>query len=437
MPLVATASLIEALRSHRLLEPDQMGEVSGLAARLPDARALARELIGRDWLTPYQANQLLQGRGEDLVLGQYVLLERLGEGGMGQVFKARHRILRRVVALKVIRKERLDRPEVVRRFQREVQAAAQLQHPNVVHAFDAGRIGTTHFIAMEFVDGIDLSRLIRQQGPLGIEQACDYIRQAALGLQHAHERGLVHRDIKPANLLATRVPGSDGKPGPGGTKVKVLDMGLARLNPALEDEATRGLTQEGTVVGTVDYLAPEQAVNASHVDIRADIYSLGCTFYHLLTGQAPFAGDTALDKLLKHRCEEAVPVEHLRPEVPPGLAAVVRKMMAKQPGDRYQTPAEVALALSALAGTGSPTRNQAVPGVPAAEPQPVTVPCECPAELAETAGPWATLPLSQPCFQPAYQRRRARNRQRFWFFFALATATFTGGALLLVLLLRS
>jgi serine/threonine-protein kinase len=203
MPLVATTSLIEALRNHRLLEPDQMEQASGLAARFPDA--LARELIGRDWLTPYQANQLFQGRGQDLVLGQYILLERLGEGGMGQVFKARHRILRRVVALKVIRKERLDRPEVVRRFQREVQAAAQLQHPNVVHAFDAGQIGTTHFIAMEFIDGIDLARLVKQQGPPGIEQACDYIRQAALGLQHAHERGLVHRE---SNRLTCWPPAS-------------------------------------------------------------------------------------------------------------------------------------------------------------------------------------------------------------------------------------
>jgi serine/threonine-protein kinase len=457
MPLTSPADLVEALRKHRLLEPGQIDEVRRFQPPFASARLLAKELIRRDWLTPYQVNQLFQDRGKDLLLGQYILLERLGEGGMGQVFKARHRTLRRIVALKIIRKERLNRPEVVRRFQREVQAAAQLNHPNVVLAFDADQIGSTHFIAMEYVEGTDLARLLKADGPLPVEQACIYISQAALGLQHAHERGLVHRDIKPANLLVTRIADLDGKlsrhalvgagglhPGAGG-QVKILDMGLARLNPAMEDDTTRGVTQEGTVIGTVDYLAPEQAVNASNVDIRADIYSLGCTFYHLLTGQVPHPGSTALEKLLKHRLDEVIPVEHLRPEVSPSLAAVVRQMMAKQPRDRYQTPAEVAQALSILVRSGALVRAPAVPvsaGMPAVpevlpDLAPPVVPAPpTPPELAETAGPWATLPLSQPALPSPYASRRKRNQNQIWYALAAIMAVLAGGVFLLVRLLR-
>ena len=188
-------------------------------ASFPAPRALAGELIRRGWLTPYQVNQLLQGRGRDLLLGSYVLLERLGEGGMGQVFKARNWKLGRVVALKLIRKERLDNPDAVRRFQREIRAAAQLDHPNIVRAFDADEVDGTHLLVMEYVEGTDLAKLVKKDGPLPVDKACDYCRQAALGLQHAYERGLVHRDIKPHNLLLT----------PGGV-VKILDMGLARLD---------------------------------------------------------------------------------------------------------------------------------------------------------------------------------------------------------------
>src|SRR5262249_54266744 len=201
MLIDSSASLIETLRRLQLLEPVQLGEVARLAPTFPDARALAKELLHRAWLTPYQVNQLLQGRGGDLVLGQYVIQERLGEGGMGQVFKAQQRRLNRVVDLKVIRKDRLANPEAVRRFHREVQAVAQLSHPNVVVAYDADQVNSTHFFAMEYVEGTDLARLVRESGPLPVVFACDYIRQAALGLQHAHERGLVHRDIKPSNLL--------------------------------------------------------------------------------------------------------------------------------------------------------------------------------------------------------------------------------------------
>ena len=202
MPVDTAAGLTDALRRHRLLgQPNSTNWTA--SRRLSRRRRLAGELIRRGWLTPYQVNQLLQGRGRELLLGSYVLLERLGEGGMGQVFKARNWKLGQVVALKLIRKERIDDPDAVRRFQREIRAAAQLDHPNIVLAFDADEVGGTHLLVMEYVEGTDLAKLVKQDGPLPVDKACDYIRQAALGLQHAHERGLVHRDIKPHNLLLT------------------------------------------------------------------------------------------------------------------------------------------------------------------------------------------------------------------------------------------
>src|SRR5207253_1209679 len=187
----SSSSLPNALRQYRLLEPVQLQELPALQARFPDPQALAGELIRRGWLTPYQANHLLQGKGQELVLGSYILLERLGEGGMGQVFKARHRNLGRIVAVKLIRKEKLDNPTAIKRFEREVRAAAALNHPNIVRAYDADQIGGTHLLVMECVEGAtDLNRLVKKNGRLPVEQACEYIRQAALGLQHAYERGL-------------------------------------------------------------------------------------------------------------------------------------------------------------------------------------------------------------------------------------------------------
>jgi len=340
MPSPATASLVDDLRKTRLLDATQCDEVTrSLLVRFPDPKALAGELIRRGWLTPYQANQLLQGKGQSLVLGSYILLERLGEGGMGEVFKARHTNLGRVVAIKLIRKERLDNPAAIKRFQREVRAAAALAHPNIVLAYDADEINGTHLLVMEYIEGAsDLNRLVKSNGPLPVAQACDLIRQAALGLQHACERGMVHRDIKPHNLLLT----ADGK------TLKILDMGLARLDQhaSPDDDKSSTMTQVGAVMGTPDFIAPEQALESHTVDIRADIYSLGCTFYYLLTGKVPFPGGSLAEKLMKHQLREPQPVARLRPDVPPAVASVVRRMMAKKAEDRYQTPAEIAAALA-------------------------------------------------------------------------------------------
>lgn len=360
MAIAAVGDFVEALRQSRLLERAQLEEVIALQARFGDPRELARYLLKKEWLTPYQINQIFQGQAAHLVLGQYKLLERLGEGGMGQVFKARHRGLDRVVALKVIRKERLENPQAVRRFQREIRAAAQLSHPNIVLAFDADQSGSTNFFAMEFVEGIDLNRLVKESGPLPVQEACEYIRQAALGLQHAFECGLVHRDIKPANLLLS------GSPSKSGPVVKILDMGLARVGDGVDSEVVSRLTQEGTLMGTPDFIAPEQAMNSSTADVRADLYSLGCTLFFLLTGKVLFPGGTMMEKIMKHRSEPPPVIERLRADVPPKLAGILRKLLAKRPEARYQTPAELAeelagfLRASPLPGSGKDASHSVI-----------------------------------------------------------------------------
>lgn len=349
---VSLREFLKHLTQLELLTADQSRQLASLQQRFPAAEALGRELERRGWLTSYQLEQLLVHDGKGLVLGPYVLLCALGEGGMGQVFKAWHRRLGRTVALKLIRKERLGNPEAVRRFFREIRAVSQVSHPNIVHAFDADEVGGTHFYAMEYVEGSDLAAVVRGRGPLPVAEACAYVRQTALGLQHAHERGLVHRDIKPHNLLLTHAHAiaTIGEHSPGGQDgsygmVKILDLGLARWEAAAKDESTT-MTREGIVMGTPDYIAPEQARSSGKVDVRADLYSLGCTFYFLLTGQPPFPGGSLTEKLLQHQLEHPTRVDAMRPEVPPGVARIVHKLLAKKPEQRFQTPLELAETLA-------------------------------------------------------------------------------------------
>jgi tRNA A-37 threonylcarbamoyl transferase component Bud32 len=279
---------------------------------------------------------------------EFEILGELGHGGMGVVYKARRLSDGLVVALKVIRKDRLLDEEAVRRFRREAQAAARADHRNIVRVFDSDHTGNTHYLVMEYVDGVTLQRLVDEKGPLPVEQACDLIRQAAVGLQHAHEQSLVHRDIKPSNLmvadsrLLTPV-------------LKILDLGVARLLPAsgaAPGESLSTLTQGGAVIGTADYIAPEQLEDPHGADIRADLYSLGCTFYFVLTGKVPFPGGTLISKLDKQRWQTPEPVEAMRDHLPPPVVSVVHKLMAKKPADRYQNPAELARVLQAMARTG-------------------------------------------------------------------------------------
>jgi serine/threonine protein kinase len=418
--MVSTSAFLDTLRHLHLLEPVQLDELThALPGRDGDPRLLAKELLGRGWLTAYQANRLLQGRGGELLLGSYVLLEKLGEGGMGAVFKARNWKLGRVVAVKLIRPERLANPDTVRRFQREIRAAAQLDHPHIVRALDADEVAGAHLLVMEYVEGTDLARLVKQHGPLSVALACDYVRQAALGLQHAHERGLVHRDVKPSNLLLqTPRPGRTGA----GPVVKVLDLGLARLGSGGDGDASSTLTESGAVMGTPDYLAPEQGRQSHEVDIRADLYSLGCTLYFLLAGRVPFPGGGVSEKLIAHQLDEPVPVEQVRPEVAPGLAGVVRKLMAKRPEDRFQTPAELARVLAEGLASGRWPACRPAPAVP------VAVSVATPAALADTAANWSALQESAPTLPPPGQRQRPQGRWRW-----VLPAALGGGLLLVVL----
>jgi WD40 repeat protein/serine/threonine protein kinase len=357
------SNLLERLRDCELLSTEQLDELAlRKESHEPDPRALAKVVFERGWLTRYQLNQIAAGRGKELHVAQYIILDRLGEGGMGQVFKARHAHMGRLVALKVVRKEKLDSAVAVERFYKEVQAAAKLTHPNIVIAFDAGKTGNTHYFSMEFVDGPDLSQLVRKNGPLPVRQVCDFIRQAALGLEHAHEQGMVHRDIKPSNLLVTR----GNSP-----VVKILDMGLARLGDTFEKE--RGLTKMGQVIGTPDYLAPEQAIDARKVDIRADVYSLGCTLFFLLTGRAPYHAESLAQLLLKHQMEPPPPLREVRPDVPAVLETIVQQMMAKKPEQRPARPADVAAALEGLARGESGAESAAAMAVPPVPPPPPSV----------------------------------------------------------------
>jgi WD40 repeat protein len=303
----------------------------------------------------------LPGNSETPIVPGYELLEEVGRGGMGVVYKSRQIGTGRTVALKIIRKERLSHPESVQRFRREAQAAARLAHPNIVLVYESDQAGDLHYLAMEFVEGQTLQRFVEQYGPLPIAPACEWIRQTALGLQHAYEQLLVHRDIKPSNLmLALPHSSASEKRSPAALTawqnavLKILDMGVARLyqtGGSLEESLTT-LTQDGVVVGTPDYIAPEQLEDAHQADIRADLYSLGCTFYFILTGRVPFPGGTLVQKMDKQRWETPPSVDQLRRDVPATVAALVRKLMAKRPVDRFQTPAELVAALEGLSRTG-------------------------------------------------------------------------------------
>ena len=280
-------------------------------------------------------------------LGEYELQAKLGAGGMGVVYKARHTLLDRIVAIKVLPHELTRETRAVTRFLREIKAIGSLSHPNIVQAYDARNVEGTTILVMEYVDGLDLSRLIKREGHLSVADACELVRQAAVGLQYAHEHGLVHRDVKPSNLLLSS--GSRGAVPDRAAVVKILDLGLALLR----EEPPEGIevTGSGQPMGTADYMAPEQVTDSHHVDIRADIYALGCTLYKLLTGRAPFSGPqyaTRFAKMTAHVNEMAVPIRQLRPDVSEALAAVIERAMAKSPADRYAGPAEFADAVGSF-----------------------------------------------------------------------------------------
>ena len=300
-------------------------------------RRLARQAVQSNSLTLWQAQQLLAGRTSGFKVDRYVLLDLIGQGGMGRVYLARDTRLNRRVALKILAPERMNNPRAVARFQREARVGAQLQHENLVRIYDFGESNGRFFLVMEFIEGKTIGHLISDQGPMPAATAARLVRQVALGLGHAHRKGLIHRDVNPYNILVTH----DGI-------AKLADLGLA-IDLAEGDRVTR----EGATVGTFDYVAPEQARHSHSADIRSDIYSLGCTLYHMLSGQVPFPSPSLPEKLFAHQALEPTPLEQLAPGMPGGPGRGRPEDDAKSPDERYATPAQLVQALEPYLDDGS------------------------------------------------------------------------------------
>jgi serine/threonine-protein kinase len=345
MQVISAQELIVALQGSGLFTREQFGEiVREMKPFGDDSTGMMRHLVASGRLTRYQLKKIAHGKGTELILGPFVITDKLGEGGMGKVYRARRAEGGKdTFALKVVRAALVSNPIVRGRYAREVQTAGTLDHPNIVRLFDAGEAQGRFYLAMEFVDGLDLARLMHDYGKLEVVEACEYVRQAALGLQHAHEKGFVHRDIKPSNIV---VAGERHLPqATEASVVKLLDLGLARaIDP--DDMVVPNLTRDHTVVGTPDYMAPEQAKNSKGADPRSDLYSLGCTFYFLLAGQVPFPRGGAIEKILAHQSETPTPIQLLQPRVPAGVAQIVTRLLTKRPEERIQTAGELAALLA-------------------------------------------------------------------------------------------
>ncbi len=342
------AGFIEMLVRSDLITEAQLEEIRrqlGSGSNGPTDESLANQLAESGHLSGFQANEVRSGNVENLVIGDYVILHPVGRGGMGEVFRARHSVMKREVAVKFVLPD--DSGHVnqaaVDRFQREVEAASRLMHPNIVNSLDAGRRGETCYLVMEYIQGLSLSQYIRSEGPMSWLVAIDAVTQVAQGLDFAHSSGVIHRDIKPANLLISK-----------SGNVKILDMGLVRMKAEPEeivetaDICEEQLTRSGHLLGTVDFMSPEQAIDASSADARSDIYSLGCTMFYLLTGKAPFRNETntsAMSRIIAHR-ENPIPlINEIRTDVPEIIQEVLEKMLAKDPKDRFQTANELILTL--------------------------------------------------------------------------------------------
>lgn len=328
---------LELLLKSRLISETQLIPLAGRLPRPNEPSAvdrLAKALINADLLTMWQHQHLINGHWKGFFIGKHKLLAKIGVGGMGTVYLAEHTIMRRKVAIKVLPKANVGKSSYLERFLQEARAIASLDHPNIIRAYNIDNEGDLHYLVIEYVEGPNLDQLVAENGPLDFDEAADYVRQAAEGLAQAHDRGLIHRDVKPSNLLLDRTG-----------VIKVLDMGLARLtNPG---ESSLTLEQGERVLGTADYLSPEQALDSHEIDHRSDLYSLGCTLYYLLTGTTPFARGTLAQRLVAHQTEIPVSPAVLRPEIPAELAAICLRLLSKEPGDRYPTASALAQILSA------------------------------------------------------------------------------------------
>ena len=328
LQLIRKSGMIEDSKLTTYLQRRQMGR--GLPE---DPRDAANSMVEDGLITDFQAEQYLLGKWRGFTIGKYKLLERVGVGGMGQVFLCEHMYMKRRVAIKVLPPAKAEQPAALGRFYREARAAGSLEHPNIVRTHDIDQDGNLHFIVMEYVDGSNLLDMVKKFGPMDIRRACHYVRQVAVGLDFAFRSGIIHRDIKPGNVLIDRRG-----------VAKILDMGLARFYKDQTDMLTVKYDDK-IVLGTADYVAPEQVANSHTADVRADIYAMGASFYFLLAGHPAFPSGSVSQKLLWHRTKDPTPIRQIRPEVPEGLAVVLAKMLAKDPNARYQTPLEVAVEL--------------------------------------------------------------------------------------------
>ncbi len=341
----ATKMFVRRALDAELVELDELKKVVvSLMAESPSFTPdrLADGLVGAGILTRWQANKLLAGKCRGFYLGSYRLLRPLGKGGMGIVYLGEHQVMKRLMALKILPPEAVADTRRIERFKAEARACAQLDHPNIVRAYDFAQAGDKLYIVMEYVDGVDLQYAVHRDGPMSVADALDVLIQATEGLAHAHDRGIIHRDIKPSNLLMR----TDGV-------VKVSDLGLARIGWAGEGEP-----EKQRLMGTADFVAPEQALNSAGVDARADIYSLGCTLFYLLSGKSPFEG-TSFQRLAKHQTAPIPEIRSVRPDCPAAVADLVARMMAKRPDNRPKSASELLAQLERLAGaSGESTRRQ-------------------------------------------------------------------------------
>lgn len=338
MAKLTVQRFLELVRKSTLVEEDKLCEAVAECekehdGRLPDdPEIIAEFLTQKGLITDWHSEKLLNGKYKGFTLGKYKLLGHLGTGGMSSVYLAEHTLMRQRRAIKVLPKSRIADSSYLERFYLEARASASLDHPNIVRAYDVDSEGDIHYLVMEFVKGQDVQQMVKENGPLDFETAANYTAQAAIGLEHAHEIGLIHRDVKPANLLV------DEK-----NVVKILDLGLALFSN--DDAASLTMAHNENVLGTADYLSPEQALNSHQVDRRADIYSLGCTLYYMLTGHAPFPEGTLAQRIAMHQAQMPEDIREERPDCPDELVDICVKMIQKSPDDRYQSVQDAADAL--------------------------------------------------------------------------------------------
>ncbi|MFV2066710.1 MAG: serine/threonine protein kinase [Pirellulales bacterium] len=399
MAKVSVEKFLDLLRSCGLVEESQVAEVLKALTeenegKLPAAsEKVAERLVSESLLTRWQADNLLQGKHKGFFLGKYKLLGLLGRGGMSHVYLAEHIMMERRVAIKVLPHSRVEDSSYLERFKLEARAAASLDHPNIVRAYDTDHQDKTYYLVMEYVKGRDLQVLVQEEGPLDYDVAANYIAQVAEGLQHAHDAGLIHRDIKPANCLVDQKG-----------VVKVLDMGLAKFSSSERPSLT--IAHDENVLGTADYLAPEQALSSHDVDHRADIYSLGCTLYYLLTGHPPFPEGTLPQRLMMHQTKAPRSIYKDRSDAPQGLVNICNHMMVKSPDGRFQTSREVSQTLVAWlaeqgktvpGGSGSgviPLAKADTESAPGSGAQPATQPRTTPSIPVRSPGDSDTLTLA-------------------------------------------